>query len=321
MGVIHSHVSQFRGFVLIGCALLLFVGLVGSVTGCAAAEKRPATKRPDTQPDTQPATTQEAEAETDLPPINPALPTLFIAGDSTAARSRSDDTQGWAVPFSNDFDPEKINVLNLARGGRSSRTFITEGWWDRLLSRVKPGDIVLIQFGHNDATAVDSPQARGSLPGVGGETQDVVNKLTGKPETVHTFGWYVRRMIVDTSAKGATPIVLSLTLHNTWRAGQIERGPGEYATWDAQLAKETGIAFVDLSALEAETFQDLGPQRMGKLYRGKTHFDPAAADLHARFVVVGLEQLPGGLVESFLSDTGRAVVKEYRDTKRLKVSD
>jgi lysophospholipase L1-like esterase len=309
--------SAFCRFIQDACAFLLLIGLAGSGISCTPTDKKPVPK----QAEMQPATTQEADAETDLPPINPALPTLFIASDSTAARSHSDDTQGWAVPFADYFDPGKINVLNLARGGRSSRTFITEGWWDKLLARVKPGDIVLIQFGHNDATAIDSSQARGSLPGIGGETQDITNKLTGKAETVHTFGWYVRRMIGDTKAKGATPMVLSLTLHNTWHNGQVERGPGEFAKWGAELAKETGVNFVDLSALEADTFQELGPQRMGKLYRGKTHFTATAADLHARFVVVGLERLPGELVEPFLSDAGRTAVKEYRDTKRLPVTE
>src|SRR5262245_18191288 len=94
------------------------------------------------------------------------LPTLFIAGDSTAARGAGERQQGWAVPFADYFDPTKINVVNRARGGRSSRTFITEGLWDQLLADAKAGDIVLIQFGHNDAGLInDASRARGSLRG------------------------------------------------------------------------------------------------------------------------------------------------------------
>src|SRR5882757_5350172 len=87
--------------------------------------------------------------------LNPALPTLFIAGDSTAAKYSGGPIQGWAEPFADYFDPAKINVVNRARGGRSSRTFITEGLWDQLLSDVKAGDTVLIQFGHNDGSPVN----------------------------------------------------------------------------------------------------------------------------------------------------------------------
>src|SRR5690242_2923509 len=61
--------------------------------------------------------------------LNPALPSLFIAGDSTAARGAGEAQQGWAVPFASYFDSEKVNVVNCARGGRSSRTFVTEGLW------------------------------------------------------------------------------------------------------------------------------------------------------------------------------------------------
>jgi lysophospholipase L1-like esterase len=76
------------------------------------------------------------------------------------------------VPFADYFDPTRVNVVNRARGGRSSRTFVTEGLWDQLMASVKPGDIVLIQFGHNDGGAInDTNRARGSLRGIGDETE------------------------------------------------------------------------------------------------------------------------------------------------------
>src|SRR5262249_29092040 len=111
--------------------------------------------------------------------LDPNLPTLFVAGDSTAARGAGEAQQGWAVPFADYFDPAKINIANRARGGRSSRTFITEGLWDHLVAELKPGDIVLIQFGHNDGGAInDASRARGSLPGLGEETQEIDNQVT-----------------------------------------------------------------------------------------------------------------------------------------------
>ena len=99
------------------------------------------------------------------------MPSIFIAGDSTAADGIP-DAIGWGRPFRAFFDPAKINVVNGARGGRSSRTFVTEGLWDRLLADVKPGDYVLIQFGHNDGGDINGETiARGSLPGLGDETR------------------------------------------------------------------------------------------------------------------------------------------------------
>src|SRR5882724_5939265 len=94
-------------------------------------------------------------------PINSKLPTIFVVGDSTA-NNHANGGLGWGDPFVNYFDPTRANVLNRARGGRSSRTFVTEGLWDKVLSEMKKGDFVLIQFGHNDAGAInDATRARG----------------------------------------------------------------------------------------------------------------------------------------------------------------
>src|SRR5438309_4898073 len=114
---------------------------------------------------------------------------------------------------------------------------MTEGLCDKVLSEMKRGDFVLIQFGHNDAGAInDTTRARGSLPGLGEETQEIDNLLTKKHEVVHTYGWYMRQIIADTKAKGATPIVFSLTVRNIGKDGQVERGPGRFGEWAAEGA-------------------------------------------------------------------------------------
>ena len=144
------------------------------------------------------------------------MPSIFIAGDSTAANG-TPGAIGWGKPFGALFDPAKVNVVNRARGGRSSRTFITEGHWESLLAGVKSGDYVLIQFGHNDGGPINGAQiARGSLPGLGEESQQIDNLLTGQPETVRTFGWYMTKMVRETKSKGAMPVLLSLTVRNIW---------------------------------------------------------------------------------------------------------
>src|SRR5215470_12451810 len=80
--------------------------------------------------------------------VNAKPPTLFLIGDSTVRNGAGDGANkqwGWGEPIVAFFDPAKIAVLNRARGGRSSRTFLTEGLWEQVLSAMKPGDFVLIQ--------------------------------------------------------------------------------------------------------------------------------------------------------------------------------
>ena len=95
---------------------------------------------------------------------------------------------GWGKHLGTFFDPSKLKVANFAREGRSSRTFVAERLWDRLLEGVKAGDVVLIQFGHNDGGPInDERRARGSLPGLWDESQEIDNLVTKQHEVVHTF--------------------------------------------------------------------------------------------------------------------------------------
>jgi lysophospholipase L1-like esterase len=244
--------------------------------------------------------------------LHPELPSIFIAGDSTAARGAGAMQQGWAVPFTNYFDPGKVNVVNCARGGRSSRTFITEALWDNLLSAVRHGDIVLIQFGHNDGGAVnDLSRARGLLPGIGEETQEIDNQLTHRHETVHTYGWYMRKMIADTRAKGATPVVLGLTVRDVWKDGHIERGSGHFNQWANQVAKGAHVQYLDVTDDVADKFEAMGEETVKGLYpRDHTHFNAEGADLHAAMIVANLKGMRPNLVEKFLSNKGGSVEPE-----------
>ena len=249
-------------------------------------------------------------------PLNPALPTLWIAGDSTAARGAGEMQQGWAVPFADYFDATKVNVANRARGGRSSRTFVSEGLWAQMLADVKPGDVVLIQFGHNDGGAINQEppgsrrplRARASLPGLGEEQQEIDNVVTKKHEVVHTFGWYLRKMVADTKAKGATPILMSLTVRNEWRDGKIERGNGPFGKWSQDVATAAGIQFVDVTNLMADKLEPMGLVKVKALYpRDSTHFNLVGADLHAATVVAGLRALQPSPIDGWLSAKGKAV--------------
>ncbi len=240
--------------------------------------------------------------------INPALPSIFIAGDSTAADGIP-DAIGWGKPFPKYFDSAKINIVNEARGGRSSRTFVAEGLWDKLLADVKPNDYVLIQFGHNDGGEINGDKiARGSLPGLGDESQEIDNQLTKQHETVHTFGWYMRKMISDTRAKGATPILFSLTVRNIWKDGHIERGSGRYGEWTRDLAKSENTAFIDLTNLMADRFEQMGEPAVAPLFpKDHTHTSEEGADLNAQGVIAGLKATRENAIIRTFSAVGRAI--------------
>jgi len=292
-----------RAFRFVSDTLTIVTVMV--LAGCASVHTRPVATSGTSVPAPDPATNPTPAKIV----LNPELPSLFVAGDSTAARGSGTNQQGWAVPFADYFDPAKINVVNLARGGRSSRTFITQGLWDQLLAYVKPGDIVLIQFSHNDAGAVnDTSRARGSLPGLGDETQEIDNLLTRKHEVVHTYGWYMRKMIEDTKAKGATPIVLTLTVRDVWHDGRVERGSGRFSPWAAETARAEHVLFIDLTDIMADQFEAMGEDKVKGLYpQDHTHFNAVGANLHAAGVVAGLKGLRPSPITKFLSAKGQAV--------------
>lgn len=240
----------------------------------------------------QPPPTPEQTSVAPSAPLNPNLPTVFVVGDSTA-RNQAD--LGWGDHFAHYFDTTRINVANRARAGRSSRTFINEGSWDRVLAEMKPGDFVLLQMGHNDGGNLDGPKARGSLKGLGDETKDVTLP-DGHSETVHTYGWYMRKYIADTRAKKATPILLSLTIRNIWKDGKIERDMG-YDAELKQLAAQEHVAYVDMGTVEADRLEATGQEKTALLFpKDHTHTSAEGAELNAQSVTIALRKAHSPLV-------------------------
>ncbi len=229
-----------------------------------------------------------------------AIPTLFIAGDSTASNS-APGQQGWGDPFASYFDPAKIHVVNRARAGRSSRTFLTEGLWDKLLADAKPGDFVLIQFGHNDGGPIDKDRARGSLPGIGDETREATMP-NGTQETVHTYGWYMTRFITEAKSKKLTPVVLSLTVRNIWTGGKVERGSGQFNSWAAAVAQAQNVRFVDVTRILADRYEQMGETKAKAFFPADhTHTNPVGADFVAAAVVAGLRGIENSPFPAFFS--------------------
>ena len=246
-----------------------------------------------------------------------ATPTLFVASDSTAAKySGPNAQQGWGEFLAEFFDPQKLQVANAARGGRSSRTFVTEGHWDKMLADVHAGDFVIIQFGHNDAGALNQEppgstrplRARGTIPGIGDESEEIDNVITGQHETVYSFGWYLRKMIADTRAKGATPILLTLTETNNWKDGQIGCPQGTYRLWTWQTARNEKVAFVDLSRIIGDRYQREGVEKVRAQFGSDTtHTNSAGAAANAADVVAGLRALHALRFNAMLSRAGKKI--------------
>ena len=241
------------------------------------------------------------------------LPSLFIVGDSTANIHGDTDVStenrvGWGTPFSVYFDPGKIRVVNAASAGRSSRTFINEGKWQAVVNQLKPGDYVLIQFGHNDPGPVDTEKKRGSLPGTGDEVHSV-KRDDGTVEEVHTFGSYLRKYVADSRQKGATPVLLSVTPRNIWTDGKPEMGLGHFREWTAEIAQKENVDYVDLSRIVAREYQKLGAQKVGTFFPlDHTHTNLEGAELNAQSVVAGLKALPDAPFTPYFSAKGESVV-------------
>jgi lysophospholipase L1-like esterase len=232
----------------------------------------------------------------------PDLPTLYVVGDSTA--NSNAPLRGWGAEIGAYFDPAKINVANRAIGGRSSRTFIGEGRWDKVLSELKPGDFVLIQFGHNDVGDYKDPKAKGrpSIHGEGEETTEAFKSDLTTMETIHSFGWYMRKYAADAKAKGATPILLSMVPHKDWKDGKILRGEqATFVKWTRNAAQVNGALFIDTNEIIAEGFERLGPEKVAPLFGDtRTHATPEGAKYNAAAVVVGLKALnPNPLARYF----------------------
>jgi len=301
-----------------------------SATSSQAAPAAPRQRRP-------PMDARAQEADLGLTgPANPNLPSLILVGDSTVRNGHgkgSDGLWGWGAPIADLFDPAKINAVNRAIGGLSSHTYISQGHWANTLQLIKPGDFVLIQFGHNDGglnlpgappipdqgfppgaapsappAGLRGPNSRGSLPGVGEETLEVENQFTHQTELVHTFGWYLRKYVADVRAKGATPILCSLVPRKIWVDGHIRRNTDTYRGWTQTVAEEEHVPFIDLNEIVARRYDALGPATVDPLFGdAHTHTTWAGAVLNAEAVVSGLRALPHYPLDKYLSDKGKAI--------------
>ncbi len=249
------------------------------------------------------------KAETQAIVVPPAgtTPTLFIAGDSTVHNTHP-GLVGWGDVIDRFFDLKKISVTNFAKAGRSSRTFQTEGWWDKLLADAKPGDFVLIQFGHNDGGPLDDTnRARGTIPGLGSESKEIYNPVMKKREVVYTYGWYMRKYIADAHAKGMTPVICSPVP----RMPTQPRKPSDvdrYVAWSGAIASNQNVAFINLNQIIRNRYAGFTTNEIKTIFyttHDNTHFSLAGAEVNAACVIEGLRQLKNCPLKSYIRDQSK----------------
>jgi lysophospholipase L1-like esterase len=247
-------------------------------------------------------------AQTAAPVSQPGnIPTLFIVGDSTV-KNGSKGMVGWGEVLGKHFDKNKIKVENHAIAGRSSRTFQTEGRWDKILAASKAGDFVLVQMGHNDGGAVDVKPGRGSLPGLGEETKEIENAATKTKEVVHTYGWYMRKYISDSRAKSMTPIICSQIPHlpkQPVQPGAVEKI--NHVKWSEEIAKNEKAFFIDLNRLALAKYVGVDLKDIETKYFApdKGHTILAGAELNAVCVVEGIRAMTDCSLSKYLVEVDK----------------
>lgn len=241
-------------------------------------------------------------------------PVLYIIGDSTVATASPNNIiQGWGGHLSALFDTTKINIQNRAVSGTSTRTYLSKGvhdknmlkngMWDSVMVTLKPGDFVMMQFGHNDESAVvDSTRLRGTIKGTGNDSVVVFNRFLNRQETVHSYGWYLEKIITDIRSRGAIPIVCSPIPKNFWKDGKVIRNNDDYGKWASEVAARTHAFYIDLNRLIADKYDADGQAKVSSLYfvKDNVHTTAQGAKINASFVVQAIKEQRKCKLKSYL---------------------
>ena len=239
-------------------------------------------------------------------------PMVFLCGDSTGKNADEDPNGmwGWGSQGYTVFDSTKCVFQNQAKAGRSTRTYIDEGLWDEVYNSLEPGDVVLIQFGHNDIGGIKDGKERGVLATAKDSCGVYHMESSGIYKVIYSYGWYLKKMIRDAEEKGAIPILLSLTPRNEWHEGKgnsrgfiypvqekkgkfyIERRNETYGSWCRAVAKETGCQFIDVHNITANALDKMGKKKAAEYFNhDHTHLSLKGARLNAQSVAKGLRAI------------------------------
>jgi lysophospholipase L1-like esterase len=207
--------------------------------------------------------------------LNAFAETVFLIGDSTVSNfSPPDPRNGWGQVIGPYFTAD-VTVMNFARSGRSSKSFFEEGAWTPVAAAIKPGDYVFIQFGHND------------------EKRDAERGT----DAYGSYQEYLSRYIDDTIKAGGIPVLVTPVERGGLKNSTGPGSHGRYPDAALALAKKKGVLSIDLTALSAAHFRELGHSDTIKLFiasidgKDDTHFTPAGAKEIARLVAQAIRGL------------------------------
>jgi lysophospholipase L1-like esterase len=227
--------------------------------------------------------------------------TIFLAGDSTMAQKLPEKRPetGWGEMLQKFFDESQIRVENLAQNGRSTKTFIGENRWGALVAKLKEGDYVFIQFGHNDSS------------------KEKVDRYTSPEE----YRGNLARFIADVRAKKAFPVLLTPVMRRRFNTdGVFYDTHGEYPDIVRALAAEQNVALIDLHRKSERVIKQYGPDGSRKLFlqlkpgenanypagvEDNTHFSPLGAEIMADLAIEGIKEQHLGLARFLKPGAGK----------------
>lgn len=199
---------------------------------------------------------------------------VYLAGDSTCAPRKDSQRPkwGWGEKFAGYL--AGYTVVNKAVGGQSTKSYIDEGRWDKLLEPVKKGDVVMIQFGHND------------------EHRDKPEKYT---EAFGDFYGNLCRFIADVKAKDAVPVILTSLSRRHFKDGVLKRSHRDYPDAAKKAAADNGVVLLDIEELSFEWLEALGEEESASRFfysvdgKDNTHLVEQGADEVAAIVAKALK--------------------------------
>ena len=211
--------------------------------------------------------------------------TVYIAGDSTAAIKTADKRPetGWGEMLQQHFDSAKVKVDDQALNGRSTKSFIDEGHWQKIVDVLKKGDFVFIEFGHNDE--------KKDRPAIYASPDDYKANLA--------------RFIKDVRAKGATPVLMTPVSRRKFENETPVKTHGEYPDAVKSVGKAEKVAVIDMESKSAAVLTRYGNEGSRKLFlqlkpgedpnypngvEDNTHFNPNGAEEMAKLAVEGINE-------------------------------
>jgi len=211
---------------------------------------------------------------------------IYLAGDSTMAEKTPDKRPetGWGEMLEKHFTPGHIKVENHARNGRSTRSFIAENLWQEIVDKLKPGDYVFIQFGHND--------------------EKVGTDRYASPDD---YGLNLKRFVADVRAKHANPVLLTPVMRRSFdKEGKFADTHGAYPDVVRKVAAELKVPLIDMHRASEKVLVQYGADESRKLFlqlkagedpnypkgvEDNTHFNPVGAETMASLAVAEIRSL------------------------------